>query len=229
MNKIPSVFYILTTLIVCTIIFLTIYSGRGRLVIYNDEKRFASGLGKKIVEVPDMFMIKRNNTEDDLPDIKMVTTIDIEKYNLKEYARTFIPAHSTVSYVVGYFKGWENIPGLDDKYLSIDEGNEVIGKYRLVLESNKSLNWLETSFGVEEMINFSEQETIPLKQFKPRLYGWNFEKIKKIIKLGDVVIIRPQRGESGKAVLDRTGVVLSETIVLRRTFGSIELNLETLF
>lgn len=123
----------------------------GRRLIYEDPKaeRIAGGLGKEMVEYSDTFSLVDADGKETLIKAK-----EISEYDKNTYTTAYIPAQRALTSAVGYVVGWETIKGSSDVYLLLDQGEDGVSKFRLVMEetiSSLSKFWVESSFGVENV------------------------------------------------------------------------------
>lgn len=204
------------------------YSKWGRRLVYEDLKteRVAGGLGKEMMEYPDLFSLVDPDGKEILVEAK-----EISEYDKKAYTTAYIPAQRALGYAVGYLVGWETIKDSSDVYLLLDQGEDGVSKYRLVMEetvSSLSKFWVESSFGIENVGIFKTGDKRTIDMYDRALRNLEFEALRKVVKLGDAVVVFPQTSYPKWSVMDETGNYLVGTLVLRRAFGLSELKLELL-
>jgi len=205
------------------------YSKWGRTLVYEDAKaeRVAGGLGKKIKEYPDMFSLVDSDDKETL-----VETKEIDKYSKDNYTTAYLPSQRALTSAVGYVVGWEEIGSSSDVYLLLDQGIDGVSKYRLVMEETvRSLSkfWVESSFGVENVGVFKIKDKNIIDMHDRAMGSLDFEGLRKIIKLGDALVVLPQTSYPKWSVADEMDNYLVGTLVLRRALGLSELKLEMLF
>jgi len=204
------------------------YSKWGRTLVYEDPKgeRVAGGLGRNIKDYPDMYSLVDSQDKEILIDAK-----DFGNYDKSSYTTAYIPAQRGLVSAVGYVVGWETIKDSSDVYLLLDQGEDGVSKFRLVMEetvSSLSKFWVESSFGVENVGGFKVEDKNTIDMHDRALRSLQFESLRKIIKLGDAVVVLPQTSYPKWSVTDEMNNYLVGTLVLRRALGLSELKLEML-
>ena len=204
------------------------YAKWGRTLIYEDveQKRIVGGLGKKIKEYPDMFSLVDSDDKETLVEAK-----EIDQYSKDNYTTAYLPAQRALVSAVGKVVGWETIKDSSDVYLLLDQGIDGVSKYRLVMEETvRSLSkfWVESSFGVENVGVFKIKDKRIIDMHDRAMGSLDLEGLRKIIKLGDAVVVLPQTSYPKWSVADEMDNYLVGTLVLRRALGLSELKLELL-
>ncbi len=205
---------------------ISIYSRWFRTRIYIDEKHTVQKLGKVYSEKTDRFELVNKNDQND---VKIVTPEDLHNYDKTLYDITFVPANTSLDYVVGYFRGWEDIQNTNDKYLLLDTGVGILEKYRFIEDNRMILNMSKSSFNVESIYYKNLISPGTEKMYPAKLVDLGIEKLVRVLKNGDGVVLFPRYFENGTVFVDQDEVPIINVMSVRRVFGINEIRIETLF
>jgi hypothetical protein len=196
----------------------------GRRYVYTggEIKIDNPGLGKKFSRYPDMYSMvdKSNGTE------KLVTVEEINNYDRNLYDIVFLPSHSSLDYSVGYFVGWEGIDNSTDKYLILQDDRELSTKYRVAFNNSRVFSteiWGVTDLAVENVVSSLYNSKSSVSGEKIVLSDIGFEKLFKIIKNSDVLIVSVSDYGKHKNIVDASGNYVARKLFVRRFFGINEL------
>jgi len=202
----------------------------GRTYIY-DEKGVNKDLpvfGKKITDNPDRFSLEDKDNK-----VTMINASDVGNYDKNAYKVTYFPAQKTLDYSVGYFVEWESINNSGDKYLILRDEENGLTKYRVMLSSSpESLakHWNKTAMVVEDFRQFYGIKKTGISVEVLMLNKIGFEKLNKVIKKGDAVVVFPRGiGQTNIDVIDESDNYVLQMMAIRRFFGIYELKLELSF
>lgn len=207
---------------------LLFYSNWGRKVVYSDTNRTAPGIGKRSEQIAArFFLVDKSNFQE-----KWISVDELENYNKDNYNITFFPAKYSFVQTTGYVLGWEDTAELPDRYLVLDQKPDGIEKYRLILGGHEGLSRDADSFLYVETtghILSDSPKTIRRVLADRPLSTVGINKLKRLIRKGDVITIVPRMDENGDIRVDEAGVTLIEFVLLRRSFGSAEIVFESIF
>jgi len=122
-------------------------------------------------------------------------------------------------HIIGAFSGWEAIDGSKDRYLLLQ--NPITGKplikTRVAFEKSELFDQGRnaTAIGIEVL---EERQS---KSFKTKIYQLSEEKIDRLIRKDDILIVIPlyfwnRQGKAEKVQVDKSGVSLASWLVIRR-------------
>lgn len=219
MSKKGIVLVILIVLVLGSFFSLFVYLHWGRTLIIDDESILDHGIGEKYSNKAEYFLLVNKN---DQTEVQVVWPKDIGLYDNNIYQITYVPAGSTLDFVIGYFRGWENIDGSSDVYIILDQG-DMETKYRVTNDSQIPKSLTRTAFAVEEIWRMRDKSEPRKSFFVPIPPEIKFEQIKNEIRDGDVLVLFPKLiGE--KETMKNDGIIVIDLVVLRRAFGIREFN-----
>lgn len=212
------------------LVFVFIYSSSYRRLpfkeMYPYDDPIQKIIGKKYISIPDSYyMVSKANPDN----FMTVPREEADKnYNKDQYDLTFIPEATVLRYAMGFFVGLEEIPDTDDFYLLLDQGEDGIEKYRFVSENRPVGKMVKSIIRVEDF-NLIDR----LKQQSRRAETTNIEfdvnKIKRLLRVGDFIVVHPDYLMDVVVERDDQGVIFIGDMVVKRSFGYIELVLESMF
>jgi hypothetical protein len=140
------------------------------------------------------------------------------KYPLTEYDISDLPAQEKLLYVVGFVDGWEDVANSSDKYLLIHTSrNGDVSRYRVSFGGEN-----ETLLAVERVgWQFVKKENPVIKYTPPRVSEFGYERLKKDIARGDVVVLTPVFALPKYAKQDENGNYFVLWLVVRRVDGRL--------
>ncbi len=226
MNRKLVFWIILSSIFLGLAIAFLAYSHWGRTLIYYDEHKMAPGLGEKFVDKAGKFLLVNR---EDKTDTNLIDEGELTKFDVNLYDVNYIPAHTAMEYVVGYFQDWEDIQDTNDKYIVLNLGDDIVVRYRLVLDENITKKLRESMIMVENTGVIKPKKPKITKVVNRRLSALGFNKIKSLIKSGDVIAILPKTTNYTTLSKDSNGHTLIDFVVLRRSFGYYEVYNQLLF
>jgi hypothetical protein len=193
---------------------------RARRVVYSetDERSKYGGVGEiKQPVLEQLFVMSKG------PGAPFYASSNEQtKYPDDEYEVTVIPAQDMLVYSVGRFVRWESVGGSKDKYMVVQNPiTKVLMKYRVALESSDIFKLNETAVEVENTkVYGTEVAQNQVKMLdKPKVIDIGYDVLKKLIRVGDVVVLRPVLDPPELAKKDGEGISAVSWITLRRSGG----------
>jgi hypothetical protein len=127
-----------------------------------------------------------------------------------------IEEQDKIDYVVGKFKGWEDIENSLDKYILINY-NDITEKWRVSFSGN-SVSFNEaTKLGIENIDLIKSNSKNEIQKPNPFLISEiGFERIKDLIKKDDIIVLLPVIEEPILNKRDTNGELMTGWIIIRR-------------
>ena len=97
------------------------------------------------------------------------------------------------------------------------------------MEGDRNKNLTRSDFAVENTGRFYNGDHKKFEIIGLASGGWSFEKLKKSLSLGDVVVVIPRYLDSGILSKDDFGNSYIGILILRRAFGIFELQIQMAF
>lgn len=142
------------------------------------------------------------------------------KYPEDLYDISDFPVQEYLYYVVGFFKGFENIPNSTDRYLLVSfDLSEEIHKFREASEKSDLFGPEITGYYVSYIKNDSEPLLSPIDNIDPVSAGYeelSYSQVDSFLKEGDPVVIFPIVRIPQLAVKDERGNYLVSFAVIRK-------------
>lgn len=188
-----------------------IYPTWGRRIIYPRDsiKTIYPGFGQIIEKTEAQIMVT--------PKVEGAPFFDRAwmgmKYAQNDYEIVDIPAQDRLMYSVGKVVGWENIDDTPDKYLLLESVNAgVVDKYRISFGGED-----ETLLAMEDVSLRLGRTMNPISKYQPARVGERgVDELKKMIRVGDVVVVTPVLTPPDYAKRDDKGYYLALWLILRR-------------
>lgn len=193
--------------------------------LFPYDNSFPKKVGKKYTDLSDSYYMVAKANQDDF---KTISAEELDNYDRDLYDLTFIPAHTVLDYTMGFFQGWEEISDTNDIYLILDQGQDGVEKYRYVAETKARDNLVKSIVRIENF-NFMDRIKGENRRAETTILNFDIEKIKKVFRRGDFVIVHPGYSMDVVIELDVNNYVLVGDVVIKRLFGHFELIVESIF
>lgn len=194
----------------------------GRRLIYPSESKITKYPGSGQIVKPFEATILVNPKDEGLPffDIPANKARYTDQPNFEVFE---IPSQDRISYTVGKFQSWEDIPNNVDKYLVIKNPiTNNLERHRVAFENSDLFKSNPTSYFIERVDLFSKTNVnFVLKQENSYFKTFGYNEAKIMFKKGDALILIPVFDPPELQKRDEQNNLLISKIIIRRTQNRI--------
>lgn len=197
-------------IIILLILGVGIYSIRYYKYPQETKKSLYGGLAQMVVQTSEQVVAIPYDKfpSNEYPPI-MTTSDRAQVIDREKYEVTLVPPQQELKFAVGRFAGWEEIEDSSDKYLILKHNGGEIARYRVGVEESELFGLELTGLAVEKVMLTTPgimNIVVPAEK----------EKMEKMIKRGDTVVVLPVWDIPELSKRDENGEYLVSRVIVRR-------------